>query len=66
MIISFELETDKTENELKERFGYTDKVHRLIDGDVKEIDNPVSFVEYLTDQAKGHLINKINKTGSCC
>lgn len=65
--ISFDIETELTVDELKAKFSYTDKVHRMIKGKVKEINNPVSFVEYLTGEAKGHLENKINRVkGFCC
>lgn len=66
--ISFEIDTELSEEEVKAKFCYTDRVHRKINDEIVEIDNPVSFIEYLTGEAKGHIENKINRVnkGFCC
>lgn len=62
-IQGFEL-SHETE-EVKKAFGYTNKVHRMIEGEIKEIDNPQTIEQYLSEWAKGAIENKIKEKCSC-
>lgn len=64
--MKIELDIPFSDEELKKAFCYTDKVHRLINGEEVEIDNPLSLLEYITKDTIGHIENKVTKKGSCC
>lgn len=63
-IEGFDIES--TDEEIKKAFGYTDMVHRMIDGQVKEVPNPQTIEEYIRDWAKGHVTNKLEEKPCSC
>jgi len=64
IIQGFEINVDS--EKVKTAFGYTDRVHRDIDGQVVEIDNPDTIEEYLRKYLLGVIENKVSLNGHCC
>lgn len=63
-IQGFEINVES--EKVKSAFGYSDKVHREVDGQIVQIDNPDTIEEYIHKYLVGIVDNKINLQGHCC
>lgn len=59
-------ETQASDEDVKKAFGFTDMVHRDIEGQIVEINNPQTIEQYVSEYLRGVFENKLLNKDHCC